>query len=86
VHTRTFALVNLLNEGRLHIVPEFIPWFGDPDAVANAAIDFLARPITRTEQMDRLATMISKLDKPGASSNVARIATEMIDQNNKGAS
>jgi lipid-A-disaccharide synthase len=84
VHTRTFALVNLLNEGRQHIVPEFIPWFGDPDAVANAAIDFLANPKSRTEQVDRLAKMISSLDKPGASMNVARMALEMIEKPRSG--
>jgi lipid-A-disaccharide synthase len=80
VHTRTFALVNLLNEGRRHIVPEFIPWFGDADSVANAAIDFLANPGERTQQVDRLARMISSLDKPGASMNVARLALEMVGE------
>ena len=81
VHTRTFALVNLLNEGRKHIVPEFIPWFGHADSVAAAAIDFLAKPDERTQQVDRLAKMISSLDKPGASMNVARLALEMIAEN-----
>jgi lipid-A-disaccharide synthase len=78
VHTRTFALVNLLNEGRRHIVPEFIPWFGDADSVADAAIGFLESPAERTQQVDRLAKMIGSLDKPGASMNVARLAMEMI--------
>jgi lipid-A-disaccharide synthase len=78
VRTRTFALVNLLNEGRRHIVPEFIPWFGDAEPVAASAIAFLSSPEQRTMQVDQLAKMISSLDKPGASMNVARMAMEMI--------
>ena len=79
VRTRTFALVNLLNEGRKHIVPEFIPWFGEPDGVASAAIEFLSDPGKRSEQVEKLAKMISGLDKPGASMNVARLALGMIE-------
>ena len=78
VRTRTFALVNLLNEGRRHIVPEFIPWFGGPDGVAAAAIDFLSDSAKRSDQVEKLAKMISSLDKPGASMNVARLALGMI--------
>lgn len=81
VRTRTFALVNLLSEGRRHIVPEFIPWFGDPDRVADAAIDFLRNPALRGEQVDALATMLKSLDKPGASMNVAKLAMEMMRGN-----
>jgi lipid-A-disaccharide synthase len=80
VRTRTFALVNLLNEGRRHIVPEFVPWFGDPDPVADAAIEFLLSPQRRTQQVDQLAEMISALDKPGASMNVAKMALGMIEK------
>jgi lipid-A-disaccharide synthase len=78
VRTRTFALVNLLNESRQHIVPEFIPWFGDPEPIANSAIHFLNNPGGRNDQVNRLAKMLSSLDKPGASMNVAKIAMEMI--------
>jgi lipid-A-disaccharide synthase len=78
VRTRTFALVNLLNEGRKHIVPEFIPWFGEPEGVASAAIEFLSDPGKRSDQVEKLGKMISGLDKPGASMNVARLALGMI--------
>ncbi len=78
VRTRTFALVNLLNEERRHIVPEFIPWFGDADQVANSAIDFLKHPHKRAEQVAALSRLLQSLDKPGASLNVAEIALEMI--------
>jgi lipid-A-disaccharide synthase len=78
VRTRTFALVNLLNEGRRHIVPEFIPWFGEPETVANTAIQFLSDPAMRTAQVDEMAKLIASLDKPGASMNVAKLAMGMI--------
>jgi lipid-A-disaccharide synthase len=80
VRTRTFALVNLLNEGRQHIVPEFIPWFGKAESVANAAIEFLNDPAKRAAQVEKLAKMISSLDKPGASMNVAKLAVGMMEE------
>jgi lipid-A-disaccharide synthase len=78
VHTRTFALVNLLNEGRRHIVPEFVPWFGNAEQVASTAIEYLDQPAKRIEQVDQLGKMLQSLDKPGASMNVARMALEMM--------
>ena len=60
VRTRTFALVNLLCEGRRHIVPEFVPWFGDPDPVAEKSDRFPERSRLairsggRTGKADRL--------------------------------
>jgi lipid-A-disaccharide synthase len=78
VRTRTFALVNLLSEGRRHIVPEFIPWFGEPDPVAAAAIEYLCNPAKRSDQVDKLADMLRSLDKPGASMNVAKLALEVM--------
>jgi lipid A disaccharide synthetase len=78
VHTRTFALVNLLNEGRRHIVPEFVPWFGNAEQVASTAIEYLDQPAKRIEQVDQLGKMLQSLDKPGASMNVARLALEMM--------
>jgi lipid-A-disaccharide synthase len=78
IHTRTFALVNLLNEGRRHIVPEFVPWFGDANQVASTAIEYLLNPTKRIEQVDQLSKMLQSLDKPGASLNVAKLALEMM--------
>jgi lipid-A-disaccharide synthase len=80
VRTRTFALVNLLSEGRRHIVPEFIPWFGEPEPVAEKAIALLADPALRSAQVDQLARLIASLDKTGASMNVAKLAMKMISQ------
>lgn len=79
VRTRTFALVNLLSENRRHIVPEFIPWSGNPAPVAAAAIDYLCDPQKRRLQVDELANMIHSLDKPGASMNAAKLAMEMME-------
>ena len=80
VRTRTFALVNLLNEGRKHIVPEFVPWFGEAETVAEPAIRFLCNPAERAAQVDQLEKLISSLDKPGASMNVAKLAMGMLNR------
>lgn len=78
VRTRTFALVNLLSEGPKHIVPEFVPWSGDPNPVAAMAIDFLKHPEKRREQIAAMNQLLKALDKPGASKRVAEIAVGMI--------
>ncbi len=78
VRTRTYALVNLLSNSPKHIVPEFIPWFGSPDAVSAAAIGFLRDPAKRAEQVEQLERLIKSLDRPGASMNVAKLAMEMM--------
>jgi lipid-A-disaccharide synthase len=78
VRTRTFALVNLLSEGRKHIVPEFIPWAGDPDPVAAMAIDYLNDPSKRREQIAAMNRLLTALDMPGASRRVAEIAMAML--------
>jgi lipid-A-disaccharide synthase len=78
VRTRTFALVNLLSEGRRHIVPEFVPWSGDPDPVARMAIDYLQNPDKRRAQIAAMNRMLHSLDKPGASQRVAEIAVGML--------
>lgn len=78
--TRTFALVNLLSEGREHIVPEFVPWYGSDRPVAELAIELLRNPARLREQSDRLNTLVKSLDKPGASMNVARMAVELMQK------
>ena len=78
VHTRTYALVNLLSDSKAHIVPEFIPWFGSPDAISAAAIALLRDPAKLTAQAEQLERLIRSLDRPGASMNVAKLAVEMM--------
>jgi lipid-A-disaccharide synthase len=79
VRTRTFSLVNLLSDFHEHIVPEFVPWYGSNEPVAQAAIDLLGHPQKLESQRQRLRHLIQSLDKPGASMNVAKLAMEMME-------
>ena len=76
IHARTFAMVNILSGTR--IVPEFIPWFGPAKEVADAALDLLANPQKLTAQQQSLNALIARLDKPGASRNVAELAMKLM--------
>lgn len=83
VKARTYALVNVLatgpNAGKdRHLVPEVMPWFGDPGIVADLAIDYLRHPEKLAAQRASLARLVQSLDHPGASMNVARMALEML--------
>ena len=83
VRVRTYGIVNLLsNNGNddpaKHIVPEFIPWYGPVDTVADAAIHLLKHPDALAAQRAKIDTMLATIDKPGASLNAARIALELL--------
>jgi lipid-A-disaccharide synthase len=78
IRTRTFALVNLLSGLDQHIVPEYVPWTGPIDGVANTIESLLTHPDQRDTQTAALAKLIGALDKKGASANVARLAMEMM--------
>jgi len=78
IKVRTFSLVNLLAGKDKHIVPEFIPWYGSNEPVAVAAIDLLRHPEKLEIQHAKLEKLIQKLDKPGASMNVAKLAMSMM--------
>ena len=91
IKTRTYALVNLLaaepelaSSGRvtpaMHIVPEFIPWYGSTQPVAEHAISLLSDPTKLADQRERLAALARKLERPGASMAVARMAVEMMNK------
>ena len=80
IKTRTYSLVNLLSDSPKHIVPEFIPWYGSNGPVASKAIDFLEHPEKLQEQRDRLRELIDRLDHPGASMNVARLAFKLMNE------
>jgi lipid-A-disaccharide synthase len=77
--TRIFSLVNLLSESREQIVPEYVPWYGSNEPVANLAIDFLRNPHKLAEQRQKLHALVKKLDHPGASMNVARLALSLME-------
>jgi lipid-A-disaccharide synthase len=79
----TKTLVNLLAGGpngrpEQHLTPEFTPWYGPTGPVAELALDYLRHPEKLEEQRRGLAELVGKLDKPGASMNVARIAMGMM--------
>jgi lipid A disaccharide synthetase len=78
VRTRTYALVNLLSDFHDHIVPEFVPWYGSNQPVAECALAMLREPKKLEQQRARLRHLVQSLDKPGASMNVARMAMEMM--------
>ena len=89
VKTRTYSLVNLLAadpalaaSGKvtpdLHIVPEFIPWYGKTKPVADYAIELLAHPQGLHAQRANLTKLTKRLNHPGASKKVAQMALEML--------
>jgi lipid-A-disaccharide synthase len=89
IKTRTYVLVNLLgadptlaSSGRvtreMHLVPEFIPWYGDTAGVAAYATDLLQHPEKLAAQKAKLAQLVLKLHHSGASMNVAKMAMEML--------
>lgn len=80
IKARTYSLVNILADSHEHVVPEFIPWYGSEDGVADAAIDFLKHPEKMRRQAHQLERVIRSLNKPGASLNVAKLAVEMMDR------
>jgi lipid-A-disaccharide synthase len=91
IKTRTYALVNLLaadgalaSSGRvtpaMHIVPEFVPWYGSTSPAAEHAVSLLSNPAELASQRERLASLARKLERPGASMAVARMALEMLEQ------
>lgn len=94
VKTRTYSLVNLLAadpalaaSGRvtpdMHIVPEFIPWYGSTRAVSDYALELLAHPQGLHAQRASLSKLIARLNQSGASKRVAKMAIEMIDAKTK---
>ena len=83
VKTRTFALVNWLHPRREHVVPEVIPWFGDPRPVAETVLDWLRHPEKLAQQRAAQAAVVDPLRKKGASENTANIVVEMLETGGK---
>jgi lipid-A-disaccharide synthase len=78
INARTFSLVNILSPGGKRIVPEFIPWHGPADEVAQCAIEYLRHPEKLAEQRRLLAEMVRTLNRPGASGRVAEMAVGLM--------
>jgi lipid-A-disaccharide synthase len=77
IKTKKMAMVNIL-AGQIELVPEFVPWYGSNDAVADCALDLLRHPEKLEAQRETLRELISSIDRPGASVNVAKMAMEMM--------
>jgi lipid-A-disaccharide synthase len=77
VKSRKIAMVNIL-AGQIDLVPEFVPWHGSTDAVANCAIDLLKHPEKLADQRQKLIALMQPLAEAGASQNTARLALEMM--------
>lgn len=77
VKTPKIALVNIL-AGNIDLVPEFIPWHGSNEPVANCALDYLAHPQKLVEQRQKLQQLVATLDRQGASMNCAKLAMELL--------
>ena len=78
LRTRKIAMVNIL-AGQIDLVPEFIPWYGSNQPVADCAIDLLKRPEKLAEQRAKLRALVSRLDRPGASMNTAKLALSLME-------
>lgn len=78
IKTRTYSLVNLLADSHAHIVPEFIPWYGSDEPVAQKALEFLRNPALLSQQSEKLRQLVRAIDQPGASQNTARLAMELL--------
>ncbi len=77
IKTPKIAMVNIL-AGNTDLVPEYIPWNGDPKPIADEALRMLANPSSLDEMRSKLMKLIEPLDRRGASENVAKIAREML--------
>ena len=78
LRTRKIAMVNIL-AGQIDLVPEFIPWYGSNQPVADCAIDLLKDPEKLAEQRQKLRTLMSRMDRPGASMNTAKLALSLME-------
>lgn len=79
IKTPKIAMVNIL-AGNIDLVPEFIPWNGDPAPVAASALAFLASPDKLADTRKSLLYLIQPLDQRGASDNVAKLALAMLNK------
>jgi lipid-A-disaccharide synthase len=78
IKARRFVMVNILAGGDELIVPEFIPWFGSVDPVADAATDLLNDSARRDMISARLAELVARIGQSGASKRAAMVAMELM--------
>ncbi len=77
IRTKHLSLVNILAGQRL--VPEFMPYYTDPEPIAQEAIELLANEQLRQKVSGKLAGIMAALDRPGVADRVARMALDLTD-------
>ncbi len=75
IRTKHLSLVNILAGQRL--VPEFMPYYTDPEPIAQEALELLANEPLRHRVSAKLAEIMATLDKPGVADRVARMALDL---------
>ncbi|GIW75442.1 MAG: lipid-A-disaccharide synthase [Phycisphaerae bacterium] len=79
IKTPKIAMVNIL-AGNVDLVPEYIPWNGDPEPITREALELLRHP-ERLEQIRRdLLDLVAPFDRRGACEQVARMALHMMNR------
>ncbi len=77
IKTPKIAMVNIL-AGNIDLVPEYIPWNGDPAPIAAEALSMLREPARLADMRCKLLELVRPLDQRGASRNVGQIALTMV--------
>jgi lipid-A-disaccharide synthase len=77
IRTKYLSLVNILANQRL--VPEFMPYYTNPEPIAQEALELLANEQLRQKVSTRLAEIMATLDKPGVADRVAKVALELAE-------
>ncbi len=78
VTTRTFGLVNLLHPNRHHVVPEFVPWSGDPQPIVAASLDLLRDEAKLAEMRREIAAVVDPLRGGNAGAKAAELARQLL--------
>ena len=76
VKTPHLSLVNIL-AGR-ELVPEFMPFHGNPRPLTETALDLLADPRRMDDMRSKLRQLVAPLARGGASKRAAQLANELI--------
>ena len=75
VPQRPMCLVNIL-AGKI-IVPEFMPWYGSAEPVAQKVLELLADPQALERTSRRLLELTEPLKRPGTAERTAQILLEL---------
>lgn len=82
IHTRTFALPNVIAErrGLGHIIPEFVPHFGRVEPVARALTELVQNPTVRSAQHSALKRVCEPFAGCRFAANVAGHILHAMDE------